>query len=101
MPNNASQLPRCAIAELPHTLIAVVRMVGVEYACDKRLIGHSGNDTLSTWLLRQQAIVLRGGVLRWRDAQHDAPELALRDIRIAILNDGYDHRLALQAPPDG
>ncbi|HEX7913588.1 MAG TPA: YhdP family protein [Paraburkholderia sp.] len=62
---------------------------------------HSGNDTLSTWLLRQQAIVLRGGVLRWRDAQHDAPELALRDIRIAILNDGYDHRLALQAPADG
>jgi uncharacterized protein (TIGR02099 family) len=62
---------------------------------------HSGNDTLSTWLLRQQAIVLRGGVLRWRDAQHTAPELALRDIRIAILNDGYDHRLALQAPADG
>ncbi|WP_345812927.1 YhdP family protein [Paraburkholderia sp. PREW-6R] len=62
---------------------------------------HSGNDTLSTWLLRQQAIVVRGGVLRWRDAQHNAPELALRDIRIAILNDGYDHRLALQAPPDG
>ena len=62
---------------------------------------HSGNDTLSTWLLRQQAIVVRGGVLRWRDAQHDAPELALRNIRIAILNDGYDHRLALQAPPDG
>ncbi|MBK5125141.1 TIGR02099 family protein [Burkholderia sp. R-69980] len=62
---------------------------------------HSGNDTLSTWLLRQQAIVVRGGVLRWRDAQHNAPELALRDIRIAILNDGYDHRLALQAPADG
>ena len=62
---------------------------------------HSGNDTLSTWLMRQQAIVVRGGVLRWRDAQRDAPELALRDIRIAILNDGYDHRLALQAPPDG
>jgi uncharacterized protein YhdP len=62
---------------------------------------HSGNDTLSTWLLRQQAIVVRGAVLRWRDAQHDAPELALRNIRIAILNDGYDHRLALQAPPDG
>ena len=62
---------------------------------------HSGNDTLSTWLVRQQAIVVRGGVLRWRDAQRDAPELALRDIRIAILNDGYDHRLALQAPADG
>jgi uncharacterized protein (TIGR02099 family) len=63
--------------------------------------GHSGNDTLSTWLLRQQAIVVRGGVLRWRDATHDAPELALRDIRIAILNDGYNHQLAMQAPADG
>lgn len=62
---------------------------------------HSGNDTLSTWLLRQQAIIVRGGVLRWQDAEHDAPELALRDIRIAILNDGYEHRLALQAPADG
>ncbi|MFP3565275.1 YhdP family protein [Paraburkholderia sp. SIMBA_030] len=62
---------------------------------------HSGNDTLSTWLLRQQAIVVRGGVLRWRDALHDAPELALHDIRLAILNDGYDHRLALQAPAEG
>ncbi|NML30711.1 YhdP family phospholipid transporter [Paraburkholderia antibiotica] len=62
---------------------------------------HSGNDALSTWLLRQQAIVVRGGVLRWRDATRDAPEIALRDIRIAILNDGYDHRMALQAPPDG
>ncbi|MCC8391924.1 TIGR02099 family protein [Paraburkholderia sp. MMS20-SJTR3] len=62
---------------------------------------HSGNDTLSTWLLRQQAIVVRGGVLRWRDATRHVPEIALRDIRIAILNDGHDHRMALQAPPDG
>ncbi len=62
---------------------------------------HTGNDTFSTWLLRQQAVVLRGGTLRWRDAQHDAPELALQDIRLAILNDGYDHRVALQAPAEG
>ncbi|WP_144162410.1 YhdP family protein [Paraburkholderia sp. BCC1885] len=62
---------------------------------------HTGNDTFSTWLLRQQAIVLRGGTLRWKDARHDAPELALQNIRLAILNDGYDHHLALQAPPDG
>ena len=62
---------------------------------------HTGNDTFTTWLLRQQAIVLRGGTLRWRDARHDAPELALQKIRLAILNDGYDHSIALQAPPDG
>jgi uncharacterized protein (TIGR02099 family) len=62
---------------------------------------HTGNDTFTTWLLRQQAIVLRGGTLRWRDERHDAPELALHDIRLAILNDGYEHRFALQAPAEG
>jgi uncharacterized protein (TIGR02099 family) len=62
---------------------------------------HKGNDTFSTWLLEQQAIVLRGGTLRWRDAQHDGPELTLANIRLAILNHGADHRLALQAPANG
>ncbi|MGN6083132.1 YhdP family protein [Trinickia sp.] len=62
---------------------------------------HTGNDTFSTWLLSQQAIVLRGGTLRWRDAQRDAPELALHNVRLAILNDGLVHRVALQAPADG
>ncbi|MGF6776430.1 YhdP family protein [Paraburkholderia sp. GAS334] len=62
---------------------------------------HTGSDTFTTWLLRQQAIVLRGGTLRWRDARHDAPEIKLHDIRLAILTDGSDHRLALQAPAEG
>ncbi|MFX1734838.1 AsmA-like C-terminal region-containing protein [Paraburkholderia sp. A1RI_3L] len=62
---------------------------------------HTGNDAFSTWLLRQQAIVLRGGTLRWRDGRHNAPEIALQNIRLAILNEGTDHRLALQAPPEG
>lgn len=59
------------------------------------------DDTFSAWLLKQEAIVLRGGTLRWRDAQHDAPELALTGIRIAVLNDGLVHRIALQAPANG
>ena len=62
---------------------------------------HTGNDTFSTWLLSQQAIVLRGGTLRWRDAQRSAPELALHNVRIAILNHGFVHRVALQAPGEG
>ncbi|CAB3775694.1 hypothetical protein LMG28688_00081 [Paraburkholderia caffeinitolerans] len=62
---------------------------------------HTGNATFTTWLMRQQAIVLRGGTLRWHDATRDAPELKLSDIRLAILNDGYDHRVALQAPAEG
>ncbi len=60
-----------------------------------------GNDAFSTWLLRQQAIVLRDGTLRWRDAQRDAPELTLTGIRLAVLNSGLVHRLALQAPANG
>ncbi|WP_321840630.1 YhdP family phospholipid transporter [Paraburkholderia bannensis] len=62
---------------------------------------HTGNATFTTWLMRQQAIVLRGGTLRWRDATRDVPELRLSNIRLAILNDGYDHHLALQAPAEG
>ncbi|KWE60986.1 hypothetical protein WL76_02540 [Burkholderia ubonensis] len=63
---------------------------------------HGGHDdTFSTWLLKQEAIVLRGGTLRWRDARHDAPELALAGIRLAVLNDGRTHRAALQAPANG
>lgn len=62
---------------------------------------HTGNATFTTWLMRQQAIVLRGGTLRWHDATRDVPDLALSHIRLAILNDGYDHRVALQAPAEG
>jgi uncharacterized protein (TIGR02099 family) len=62
---------------------------------------HTGNDTFSSWLLSQQAIVLRGGTLHWRDGLRNAPELALHDVRLAILNDGLVHRVALQAPADG
>lgn len=62
---------------------------------------HTSNDAFMTWLLRQQIIVLRDGTLRWRDAERSAPELALKRIKLAILNDGQHHRVALQAPPDG
>ncbi|MFP6556857.1 YhdP family protein [Paraburkholderia sp. B3] len=62
---------------------------------------HTGNATFTTWLMRQEAIVLRGGTLRWHDATRNVPDLALHDIRLAILNDGYDHRVALQAPSEG
>jgi uncharacterized protein (TIGR02099 family) len=62
---------------------------------------HTGNDAFMTWLLRQQAIVLRDGTLRWHDGERSAPELALKRIKLAILNDGSHHRVALQASPDG
>ncbi|CAN7226034.1 TIGR02099 family protein [Trinickia sp. LjRoot230] len=63
---------------------------------------HTGSDTtFSNWVLSQQAIILRGGTLRWRDSMRQAPELALHDIRAAIINSGFEHRVALQAPPEG
>jgi uncharacterized protein (TIGR02099 family) len=61
----------------------------------------NGNNAFLTWLLSQEAIVLRDGTLRWRDAKKDAPELTLKRIKLAVLNDGVRHRLSLQAPADG
>ncbi|WP_250450347.1 YhdP family protein [Caballeronia sp. ATUFL_M2_KS44] len=61
----------------------------------------TGSNAFTTWLLDQQRIVLRGGTLRWRDAERDAPEIAFKRLRLAILNDGVRHRLALNAPADG
>ena len=62
---------------------------------------HKGSDpTFSRWLLSQQAIVLRGATLRWRDSVRHVPELALHDIRAVIFNSGFEHRVALQAPAE-
>jgi uncharacterized protein (TIGR02099 family) len=60
----------------------------------------TGNNAFSTWLLTQQAVVLRDGTLRWRDAGRPAPELALRNIEVLVRNDGLRHQLALRAPAD-
>lgn len=63
---------------------------------------HTGGDsTFSNWVLSQRAIVLRGATLRWHDRMRRAPELALHDIRAGIFNGGLEHRVALQAPPEG
>jgi uncharacterized protein (TIGR02099 family) len=63
---------------------------------------HRGGDaTFSDWLLSQQAIVLRGATLRWRDGLRQAPELTLHNIHAAIFNRGFEHRVALQAPAEG
>ncbi len=90
------------VVDAPDLLIArrrdgTLSIAGVDVPTTRK----GGNDAFSTWLLRQQAIVLRGGTLRWRDAERDAPELTLTGIRLAVLNDGLVHRLALQAPANG
>ncbi|KND54768.1 putative exported protein [Candidatus Paraburkholderia kirkii] len=61
----------------------------------------TGSNAFTTWLLGQDRILLRGGTLRWRDAQRAAPEIAFKRLYLAIVNDGTRHRLALKAPADG
>ena len=54
----------------------------------------------SNWLLSQQAVILRHAAVHWRDDLRGAPELTLRDVRLAVLNEGRSHRLGLQATFD-
>ena len=61
----------------------------------------TGSHAFMNWLLGQQRILLRDGTLRWRDAERGAPEIAFKRLRLAILNDGLRHRMALDAPADG
>ncbi|MEX3628747.1 MAG: AsmA-like C-terminal region-containing protein [Burkholderia sp.] len=90
------------VVDAPDLLIARRRDGTLSIAgVDVPTMHKGGNDTFSTWLLRQQAIVLREGTLRWRDGERDAPELTLAGIRLAVLNDGLVHRLALQVPANG
>ncbi|HEY1611099.1 MAG TPA: DUF3971 domain-containing protein, partial [Paraburkholderia sp.] len=95
-----SPLLSSLIVERPDVLIQKEEDGSLAVAGVQVPSAHTGNATFSTWLLRQQAIVFRGGTLRWLDSTRDVPELALHDIRMAILNDGYDHRFALQAPSE-
>jgi uncharacterized protein (TIGR02099 family) len=51
------------------------------------------------WALRQHQIVIREGQLRWTDQQRGAPELALQDVNLVLLNQWNHHRFALRATP--
>ncbi len=90
------------VVEQPDVLVARAADGSIAVAGVQVPTTHTGSDTtFSNWVLTQRAIVLRDGTLRWRDNQRKAPELALRHIRAAIFNGAFEHRVALQAPPEG
>lgn len=61
----------------------------------------SGGD-VSSWILEQRRIRIRGATLVWEDQLRDAPALVLEDVNIALDNDGRHHRFGLTAlPPEG
>lgn len=62
-------------------------------------INQKDNGQGLDWLLSQREISLRGGWLRWRDAQRKAPELVLNNISFTLKNQWLSHKMALQATP--
>lgn len=71
----------------------VVTIAGVE------LKEHEGNAGFSDWLLRQDEIVVRDAAVTWHDEMRGAPPLALRQVDLAVRNDGDRHRFGLRAAP--
>ena len=60
-----------------------------------------GDGAGAAWALSQRQIVIRGGRVRWNDAQRGAPELTLDNVNFVLQNNWRRHRLALQAAPAG
>ena len=62
--------------------------------------GSSGN--VSSWVLDQRRIRIRGATLVWEDELRGAPALILEDVNFALDNVGRQHRFGLTAlPPEG
>ncbi len=60
----------------------------------------SGGDRAGgDWLFNQREVVVREGRLRWTDELRGAPELALSDLHITLLNQWNHHRFAVRATP--
>lgn len=66
-------------------------------------LSREGSDgDVSSWILEQRRIRIRGATLVWEDEQRGAPALILEDVNFALDNDGRQHRFGLTAlPPDG
>ncbi len=54
---------------------------------------------LSNWLLKQHEVVLRNGVVRWRDAWHPAEPLRFTHVQWVIKNGLRRHELRVDATP--
>ncbi|TAL56602.1 MAG: TIGR02099 family protein [Pandoraea sp.] len=60
-----------------------------------------GNNPVLDWLLNQNAVIVRNGTLRWLDETRAQPPVALTQVRIALLNNGHQHKFGMQANPQG
>lgn len=63
-------------------------------------LGDSGEKGgMSSWVLEQRRIRIRGATLVWEDDLRGAPALVLEDVNLALDNDGSRHRVGLTALP--
>jgi uncharacterized protein (TIGR02099 family) len=62
-------------------------------------LGGPAGGAPNDWVLRQHHIVIREGKISWTDQLRGAPELALRDVHMVLLNQWNRHRFALRATP--
>ncbi len=58
-----------------------------------------GDSKGADWVLNQRQILVREGRVRWTDELRGAPELALANLNILLLNSWNHHRIAVQATP--
>ena len=58
-----------------------------------------GDGKGGDWVFNQRQILVREGKIRWTDELRGAPELALDNLNILLLNSWNHHRFAVQATP--
>jgi uncharacterized protein (TIGR02099 family) len=63
------------------------------------LVQGKGDNAVANWILSQRRIRIRGATLVWQDDLRNAPELVLKDVDLALDNDGSRHRFGLAALP--
>jgi uncharacterized protein (TIGR02099 family) len=58
-----------------------------------------GDNAVADWILAQRRIRIHGATLVWQDELRKAPELVLKELDLALDNDGSRHRFGLTALP--
>ncbi|GAB3629212.1 TIGR02099 family protein [Pandoraea terrae] len=61
--------------------------------------GNRDSAQAADWVMRQARVTVRDGVVRWRDATRNVPEITLTGVNATLRNRGLDHRFGMQATP--
>lgn len=95
--------PRFASLEIIRPELDIRRdAAGQVYVAGIALGAGADDGEGADWAFKQDEIVIREGRLHWTDQLRGAPELALENVNMVLLNNWNHHRFALKAtPPPG